>query len=577
MSAADAVPEMVLLRAVFDHLGAGVYATDTSGRVIAANPLAGQLVGRPAAQTLGQDLHDLLCRAVDGTTLPREKCRIHTATDAAIADSRPDEGSKEFFLRDDGTLMAVIWAVTPLRLEGRTAGAVLVFRDYSTRRAAQEEIAAYLAALEELTARLNLISEISAVLVSTLETREVLRRTSRLLVPELADWAAVDLRTEEAGPVWRVAVHHCGDPDVAQALEGPLPPPPPGSALARALRGAQPVLLDADDLALETDRPLATAAHRDLFDRLGGHSAIVVGLPSRRKVFGALTVARTADSPPYADAEVAVLADIGRRAGPAVDNAQFFVQQRHVAETMQRNLLAPLPHADNLRLAARYRPAGAVTEVGGDWYDAFVLADGVTVLVIGDVVGHDLQAAAHMAELRNMLRGLAWNHEGPPSMIMRHLDDAMTHTSSAPMATAFLARVEGPEGGPLRLHWTNAGHPPPLLTSADGHARYLEDNPDPPAGHECHPGPGPAPARRHRPPAARVHPPALHRRPGGRPHPPPRLRHGPAPPAGLHPGRQRRGRLLRPTAGTHRPRRRRRRRPARPARAPGRRCVRSSR
>jgi serine phosphatase RsbU (regulator of sigma subunit) len=112
-------------------------------------------------------------------------------------------------------------------------------------------------------------------------------------------------------------------------------------------------------------------------------------------------------------------------------------------------------------------------EIGGDWYDAFLLADGVMALVIGDVVGHDLQAAAHMAEVRNMLRALAWTHVEPPSMIMRCLDEAVTHTSDAPMATLIFARVEGPEGGPWRLHWVNAGHPPPLLITRDGGTRFL--------------------------------------------------------------------------------------------------------
>ncbi|MGW0817666.1 SpoIIE family protein phosphatase [Streptomyces viridiviolaceus] len=476
------MPELVLLRAVFDHLGAGVYATDTSGRITAANARAGEITGRPAEQALGQDLHDLVCRAEDGTVLSAEQCRVHTAIRAVLTSGRPAEGSEEFFLRDDGTLVPVLWAATALHVEGLTAGAVLVFRDFSTRRAAQQETAAYLAALEELTARLSLIAEISEVLVSTLETGEVLRRTSRLLVPGLADWAAVDLFRADTEELERVAIHTRDDADAAAGLEGPLPPlpEPSGSHLVRVLRGIQPVLLDPDILARETGSPLATT-HQDLFDQLGGHSAIVVPLYSRGKVFGSLTVGRTTGSPPYTDAEVTVLADIGRRAGLVVDNAQLFAQQRHVAEAMQRQLLTPLPHVDPLGIAARYRPAQAVAEVGGDWYDAFGLPGGVTALVIGDVAGHDLPAAAHMAELRNMLRALAWDRRGPPSLIMEHLDDAMTHTSGAPIATAFLAHVEGSQGGPWRLRWTNAGHPPPLLITEDG-ARYLQDHPDPPLG-----------------------------------------------------------------------------------------------
>ena len=470
MDTIDRAREPGVLRAIFEDLGAGVFATDASARVIAVNHRAEQIVARSAAELLGQDVHDVLHRNADGTRIPRELCRLVRV----LADGRPAEGSDEFLLRGDGTTVPIIWAASPLRLAGEPDGLVFVFHDFSVRRAAEEQTAAHLAALETLTARLTLVAEISTVLISSLEVPRVLRRLGHLLVPELADWTAVDVYTGQRGEVRRVAVHSGSDP-AAGELEGTLPPLPEasGSALVRALRGSRPVLLDAADLTREPDSPLA-AAHRGLFDRLGGHSAVVVPLHSRRQVFGALTVARTGDSPPYNDDEAMVLADIGRRAGLAMDNAQLFDQQRHVAEAMQRQLLTPLPQVDHLQMAARYRPALVAAEIGGDWYDAFLLPDGVTAMVIGDVVGHDLQAAAHMAEVRNMLRALAWDRQEPPSVVMRRLDEAMTHTSDAPMATVVFARIEGAEGGPWLLRWVNAGHPPPLLVTRDGRAHYME-------------------------------------------------------------------------------------------------------
>ncbi|GAA2403729.1 SpoIIE family protein phosphatase [Streptomyces glaucosporus] len=471
MNAIDRAKDPGVLRAIFEGLGSGVFATDASGGLIAVNPRAAQIVARPAAEMLGRDMHDLLHRHADGSPFPRDECRVI----AALAEGRPAEGGDEYLLRGDGTTVPIIWAAAPLKLEGEPDGLVYVFHDFSVRRAAEEQTAAHLAALETLTARLTLVSEISSVLISSLEVSLVLRRLGRLLVPELADWTAVDVYTGQPGELRRLAVHSEDDPVAAGALEGPLPPLPESSAspLARALRGAGAMLLDADDLAREPGTPL-DAAHRELFERLGGHSAVVVPLNSRRQVFGALTAARTGDSPGYEDDEAMMLIDIGRRAGLAMDNARLFDQQRHVAEAMQRQLLTPLPQTDHLRMAARYRPALVAAEIGGDWYDAFLLADGVTTMVIGDVVGHDLQAAAHMAEVRNMLRALAWDRQEPPSLIMRRLDEAMTNTSDAPMATVVFARIEGAEGGPWRLHWVNAGHPPPLLVTRDGRARYLE-------------------------------------------------------------------------------------------------------
>ena len=472
MRSTDGLLEVGFMRTVFDSLGAGVFVTDTTGLLTACNPRAAQLLGRPGEQMLGHDLHDLLHRRRDGGMVPRSECSLL----AVLHSGRPAEGTEELFLRGDGSLVPVIWAATPLRHEGRSEGAVVVFHDFSLHRDAAEQTAAYLAALEGLTARLTMVAEISTVLISASDTPGMLKKLAGLLVPVMGDWAAVDLRTaEQTGEMQRVVVRTSGDQRVADALVGPLPSLPEStrSAAVQALRSAEPVVLDADTLAAEPDSPLASA-HRDLFDRLGGTCAVVVPLHTRRKVFGALTVARAAPDSAYTEAEVFVLSDIGRRAGLVMEAAELFEQQRHVAETMQRQLLTPLPQVDHLSLAARYRPAESAAEIGGDWYDSFLLGDGALTMVIGDVVGHDLQAAAHMAEVRNMLRALAWDRTEPPSLIIRRLDEAMTHTSDAPMATCVFARIEGEEGGPWQLHWVNAGHPPPLLVTAEGDTRFLE-------------------------------------------------------------------------------------------------------
>lgn len=472
MRSADGLLEVGFMRAVFDSLGAGVFVVDTTGRLTSCNPRAEQLLDRPKEQMLGHDMHDLLRRRRDGDTIPRSE----SGPLSVLESDRPVEGSEELFLRGDGSLVPVIWAATPLRHEGRSEGAVIVFHDFSLHRDAAEQTAAYLAALEGLTARLTMVAEVSTALISALETPEMLNRLAGLLVPDMGDWVAIDLRTaEHSGEMRRVIVRTTGDQEAAEALTGPLPSLPESSRspAVQTLRSAEPVFLDAQALAEQPDSPLASA-HRDLFDRLGGSCAVVVPLHTRRQVFGALTVARVAPDASYSEAEVFVLADIARRAGLVMEAAELSEQQRHVAEIMQRQLLTPLPQVDHLTLAARYRPAESAAEIGGDWYDSFLLSDGALTLVIGDVVGHDLKAAAHMAEVRNMLRALAWDRTEPASLVMRRLDEAMTHTSDAPMATCVFARIEGPEGGPWRLSWVNAGHPPPLLVTADGHTRFLE-------------------------------------------------------------------------------------------------------
>ncbi|WP_030379081.1 MULTISPECIES: SpoIIE family protein phosphatase [unclassified Streptomyces] len=469
MSGAGRTPDADFPRAVLHDLGAGVITMDPGGRITSANPWAEELLGRTAAEMVGRDAHDLLHRQADGGPVPREQC---TMTDPLRGSQSAEEGSEEYFLRADGTPVPIIWATTPLWLNGRRAGVVLVFHDFSLHRSATEQAAAHTAALEALTARLHLVADISSVLMAGVSTSGSMRRLLRLLVPEMGEWAAVDVCSEHSTTLERVAVRSTHHRRTGR-LKGPLPPLPekPRLAVARALNGDHPTRLTAAGLRDSPDAPLA-ATHGPLFERLGGEHAVVVPLRTRQRPYGLLTVARTGT--PHTDAEAAVLADIGRRVALVMDNARLYYEQRNVAETMQRQLLAPLPQVNHLRMAARYRPAQRAMEIGGDWYDAFLLGDGVMALVIGDVVGHDLKAAAHMAEVRNMLRALAWDHCEPPSLIMRRLDEAVTNTSDAPMATVVFARVEGPEGGPWRLHWVNAGHPPPLLITREGTTRFLE-------------------------------------------------------------------------------------------------------
>ncbi|GAA5215525.1 SpoIIE family protein phosphatase [Streptomyces thinghirensis] len=467
----DGAPEPDFARAVLQALGAGVLTLDPSARITSVNPWAEHLLGRSAPDMIGHDAHDLLHRHADGSPVPRERCALRNPLHGVSA----EEGGEEYFQRADGTTVPIIWATTPLVRDGRQEGLVLVFHDFSLHRSAAEETEARTAALEALTTQLHLVAEISTVLIPSEHTSATLRRLLRLLVPELGQWAAVDVYQGQSDVLERVAVRSSTHPHRSGRLRGPVTslPDPARAALTRLINSDRPAPLSAEDVLHDPGGPF-TATHRVLFERLGGHAAVVVPLRTRQRSYGILTVARAGDHPAHTEAEVALLADIGRRVGLVLDNARLYHEQQNVAETMQRQLLTPLPQVDHLRMAARYWPAESAMEVGGDWYDAFLLADGVMALVIGDVVGHDLQAAAHMAEVRNMLRALAWDHQEPPSVIMRRLDEAVTNTSDAPMATLVFARVVGPEGGPWQLHWVNAGHPPPLLITRDGETRFLE-------------------------------------------------------------------------------------------------------
>ncbi|MCK7622810.1 SpoIIE family protein phosphatase [Streptomyces sp. RS10V-4] len=329
--------------------------------------------------------------------------------------------------------------------------------------------------------RLSLLAATGSALTSSLDPIERLRRVCRVLAQRLADWCAVDLLDEaQQGHVERVCVVH-RDP---RALEpgvalGPLPPvsdSAPGSSLERALRGAGPLLLPGISGNGGRGGSVDTR-QQDLFAQLGASSAVIAPLRARREVLGALTMVRVRDDHPFTEEDILLVAELVRSIGLAVDNARLHRHVQHTAERLQRSLLPPLPHLDHLALAARYAPSSTTAQIGGDWYDAFVLPGGDTALVIGDVAGHDLRAAVAMSSLRNMLRGLAVDRRRPPGDVLRRLDVASQTLYPHATATCILAMVEGGATGPWTLHHSSAGHLPPLLTTRDGETRYLDEGP----------------------------------------------------------------------------------------------------
>lgn len=163
----------------------------------------------------------------------------------------------------------------------------------------------------------------------------------------------------------------------------------------------------------------------------------------------------------------------------ALQRAVLVQERLDALVTLQNSLLPRLPEPDSLQLAARYRPAAVRDQVGGDWYDAVVMPSGLTSLMVGDVVGHDLAAAAVMGQLRNMLRAIAWSVDDAPSRNVARLDQAMEDLAVDGMASLVYARIEQTDAeranGERTLRWTNAGHPPPLLLDPTGVPTLLQD------------------------------------------------------------------------------------------------------
>jgi serine phosphatase RsbU (regulator of sigma subunit) len=218
----------------------------------------------------------------------------------------------------------------------------------------------------------------------------------------------------------------------------------------------------------------------------GAPGAIAV-LPLRVPdlVVGVLEVRREAGAA-WTQAEQELLQGLADQGGPALSRSRLAQRERQVAETLQRSLLpAQLPSLPRLQLAATYRAATLGHLVGGDWYDAWTLADGGLVLVIGDVVGKGLTAAAATGRLRASIRTLAATDPGP-SAVLTGLDAIEADGGPVMVATVAYALLDP---GLRRLRLSRAGHLPPLLAVPGRRPVLLDQDGGPPIGVAARPYP----------------------------------------------------------------------------------------
>ncbi|MFE3460688.1 PP2C family protein-serine/threonine phosphatase [Nocardiopsis aegyptia] len=199
----------------------------------------------------------------------------------------------------------------------------------------------------------------------------------------------------------------------------------------------------------------------------------------RGRTYGNIYVSTRRDGRPFDHRDEEVLSALAGAAGIAIENARLFEEVRTSAERFQRLLLPRVPDLSPFEVASVYRPADA--GLGGDWYDALRLRDGACVAVIGDVIGHDLVAAASMARIRSKLRALVYDRHTSPGAALSSLDRILMATEEDTVTTISLARIEPTQAG-WDLCWSTAGHLPPLVLSPGGGARYLEAEPGLPLG-----------------------------------------------------------------------------------------------
>ncbi|MDT0609124.1 SpoIIE family protein phosphatase [Streptomyces lancefieldiae] len=351
----------------------------------------------------------------------------------------------------------------------------------------------------EARGRLSLLSEAGIRLGTTLDMGRTAEEVAEIAVPRFADLVVVDLLESvlsgEGPPPGRLS------PDVAlrrvaawagedsrdTPLGGVGEPAgyPAGTPQSRCLETGQPVT-DTVLTATLTGPPEGRGHPVDLLGE-GVHSYLAAPLCARGSVLGLAGFYRRGRTRPYEQDDLTLAGELAARAAISVDNARHYRREHHASLTLQRSLLPHvLPRLSAVELASRYLPADATAGVGGDWFDAIPLSGMRAALVVGDVPGNGLQAAATMGRLRTAVRTLA-GMDLLPEEVLAHLDDLVSRTPAesaddedpATGATCLYA-VYDPVS--CRCTAARAGHPPPALLTPDGEARLIDMPAGPPLG-----------------------------------------------------------------------------------------------
>ncbi|MGW1028258.1 SpoIIE family protein phosphatase [Streptomyces sp. NPDC002577] len=438
------------------------------------------------------------------TGYPEEQHRGRLITEIAQGDVYEDivnrirrvleTGKPEFvehFVRLPGESRAHAWTMDVYPLEdasGRVRGAAVSSYDYSEQYDSRERFA--------------LLGEARTRIGSSLDVAGTARELTEVTVPRFADVVCVDLLDAVVrgdlplpvtpGPVRlnRAAVGAASLVSWQHAAQGETAYHPASSPVARCLVTGHAELHHVTNPAI-TGWFAEDPVHAARAQESGLHSLIAVPIRARDTVLGAALFLRCAPHrEPFTHDDLAITEDLITRVGISIDNARRFTRERGVALALQRALLppAPGPHAA-AETAARYLPAGGDAQAGGDWFDVIPLPGARVGLVVGDVVGHGIPAAATMGRLRTAVRTLA-DIDLPPDELLTHLDDIVTHDAAersdiadgipGDVGATCLYAVYDPVAGTCSL--ARAGHPAPILVHPDGTSSVVDAPAGPPLG-----------------------------------------------------------------------------------------------
>jgi PAS domain S-box-containing protein len=328
--------------------------------------------------------------------------------------------------------------------------------------------------------RERFLASAGELLSRSLDPNESLAALAELSIRHVADWCGVDLVGERGGIV-SVAVAHVDAERVAlaQRLRDRYPPDPASpTGVPHVIRTGESELYREipEELLVESARD---EEHLEILRQLGLRSAMVVPLSARGRILGAITFVASESGRTYGEDDLRLAEDLARRAALALDNALLYRREHEAALTLQRALLPQsLPSVPGIDFEARYHPAAAELEVGGDWYEVVALDDGTVGVTIGDIAGRGIGAASMMGRVRPALRAYVLDGHRPSEAVER-LDKLMREFGGAQMTTVFHLHYDPGSG---RASYVRAGHPPALLRLPDGTVTRLGGDGCPPLG-----------------------------------------------------------------------------------------------
>ena len=313
--------------------------------------------------------------------------------------------------------------------------------------------------------RTAFLAEASRVLAGSLEADQTLTLLVQLIVPHMADAAAVHLGDQRA--LRLVAAANVDSARTGVTVDLGI------AAVADRASILHEVLASGESRLVEEVTPAllrGIALDQGYVDQLRAvdvRSVAVLPLVARDRVIGVLTLTFGPSGRRFGRRDLPMIEDLANRAAAAIDNAWTHRAQREVATTLQRSLLPPeLPAVDGLDLAARYHPVGDGSRVGGDFYDVFAAGRRRWAIVLGDVCGQGVAAAAFTAMVRWTAR-LAASEHNSPSDVLRTVNTAvLTADTGERFCTIVLAFVEPSiGGGAARVTLASGGHPLPVRRS----------------------------------------------------------------------------------------------------------------